>query len=268
MPQSDFTRHFLRRWRNGGFSWLADAVFNRVFPARPALRAPTVAAVAGRSGLEIGGPSRVFRPGGLLPVYGHAARMDNVNFTGQTAWESGLQDGGPFAFSPARPAGRQYLREAADLRGIADGAYDFVASSHCLEHSANPLRTLREWKRVTRRHGHLVVLVPDPARSFDHRRPVTSLAHLQDDLARGTGEDDLTHLEEILALHDLSRDPLAGTAEQFAARSRRNFENRCLHQHVFDLGLLQSALTAAGWTVLAAEKVRPVHLIALAENRG
>jgi hypothetical protein len=52
-------------------------------------------------------------------------------------------------------------------------------------------------------------------------------------------EDDLTHLDEILKMHDLKMDKLAGTFEQFKERSLKNFENRALHQHVFDMDVLK-----------------------------
>jgi SAM-dependent methyltransferase len=243
-------------------------VCNRLWPARPALAPAILKAVQNHAGLELGGPSRVFLAGKILPVYPRAARIDNVNFAGRTAWETNLRDGGEFHFDRARLPGRQFLREATDLHGIADATYGFVLSSHCLEHIANPLAALHEWRRVVRPGGHLVLLLPDPADTFDHRRPVTTLAHLQADFAGRTGEDDLTHLDEILALHDLRRDPLAGTPEEFRARSRRNAENRCLHHHVFDLALLRAVLETGGWIVAGTERVRPLHLLALARRPG
>ncbi|AOS44549.1 hypothetical protein Verru16b_01612 [Lacunisphaera limnophila] len=255
---------FLRRLRHADARTLTSAVYNRLWPARAALASAILAATRDRVGLEIGGPSRVFMAGKILPVYPVAARVDNVNFASQTAWEAGLRDDGAFGFDPRKAPGRQFLREATALHGIPDASYDFVLSSHCLEHVANPLAALREWRRVVRPGGHLVLLLPDRAHTFDHRRPVTSLAHLQDDDARGTGEDDLTHLDEILAQHDLRRDPWAGSPAEFAARSRRNAENRCLHHHVFDLPLQRASLEATGWNVTGTEAVRPLHLLALA----
>lgn len=241
-------------------------MLNRLWPARAALAPAILAATRGGRGLEVGGPSRVFEAGRLLPVYGAVASLDNVNFAHQTAWESGLQDGGEFRYDPAHAPGRQYVREATALHGIADGAYDFLLSSHCLEHVANPLAALAEWRRVVRPDGHLVLLLPDPTRTFDHRRPVTTLDHLRADRARGTEEDDLTHLEEILARHDLRRDPWAGSPTEFRARSLRNAENRCLHHHVFDVALLRAMLEECGWAVAGAERVRPLHLLALAHR--
>lgn len=256
------------RLRHTSARRLAVALFNRLWPARPALRPAVLSASNAKFCLEIGGPSRVFMRGNILPVYPQAARVDNVNFAGRTAWESGLRDGGDFVFDAGRPPGRQFIREATALQGIADGAYDMLLSSHCLEHTANPLAALREWCRVVRPGGHLVLLLPDPSRTFDHRRPLTTLAHLREDFSRSTGEDDLTHLDEILALHDLRRDPWAGAPTDFRARSLRNAENRCLHHHVFDIALIRAMLEECGWIVTGDEAVRPLHLLALARRPG
>lgn len=45
-----------------------------------------------------------------------------------------------------------------------DGAFDWVASSHLLEDFADWIPPLREWTRLVRRGGHLVILLPDRAR--------------------------------------------------------------------------------------------------------
>jgi SAM-dependent methyltransferase len=239
-----------------------------MFPAHPVMAKAICAAVQGRAGLEIGGPSRVFGRRGILPLYPRVATLDNANFGAETAWEAGLTERGEFRFDPGKPLGRQLLREATALTDIANDSYDFVLSAHCLEHVANPLAALLEWRRVVRPGGHLVLVLPDAVRSFDHARAVTSLDHLRTDYARATREDDLTHLDEILATHDLRRDPHAGSRAEFRARASRNPENRCRHHHVFDLALIRAALEETGWTVVGTEKVAPVHLLALAHNPG
>lgn len=266
MPAPSLGQRLARRLRSGGVRWLVDAVRDRLAPPRPAMRDSVLAALAARRGLEIGGPSRVFGPRGPLPVYPRAARIDNVNFATETAWEAQLRDGGEFRFAASHAPGTQWLREATELTGLGAAAYDFVLSSHCLEHVANPLAALREWRRVTRDGGHLVLILPDPTKTFDHRRPVTTLAHLREDFARHTREDDQTHLAEILASHDVARDAGVGSAEEFAARAARNAENRCLHHHVFDLALMSGALAETGWRVVATEAVRPIHLVAFAQK--
>lgn len=262
------TTILIKRLRHGGLRWLAGAVRNRVFPARPSFIADARSALENHCALEIGGPSRLFRSRGGLPAYDWLHQLDNVNFAAGTAWERNLSEGGEFRFHPAKPPGRQFLREAVALTGIADGAYDAVLSCHCLEHVANPLAALREWLRVTRPGGCLVLILPDPAHTFDHRRPVTTIGHLVSDYQRHTGEDDLSHLDEVLALHNLALDPAAGDSSAFAARSRANADNRCLHHHVFDIALMNAALAEAGWQTLAVEHLAPVHLAAFARKPG
>jgi len=221
----------------------------------------------GQAGLEVGGPSDVFRwRKGILPLYPVVGRLDNCNFAGRTVWQASHAEGQTFEFDPGRPAGWQYIAEASDLSSIASARYDFVLSSHALEHCANPLRALGEWLRVLRGGGALVLLLPHREGTFDHRRPVTALEHLVADERAGVGEDDLTHLEEILALHDLAKDPGGGTPEQFRERSLRNVENRCFHQHVFDTALVVALLDHVGVQLLAVETMVPFHVIAVARK--
>ncbi|WP_419319855.1 methyltransferase domain-containing protein [Caulobacter sp. ErkDOM-E] len=47
------------------------------------------------------------------------------------------------------------------LESVADETYDFVHSSHCLEHLLDPAVSLQNWLRVLKPGGHMVVMVPD-----------------------------------------------------------------------------------------------------------
>ncbi len=58
------------------------------------------------------------------------------------------------------PLGAQLAGAADDLHWFRDGSLDYVFSSHCLEHTADPAKTLREWTRVLRPGGSLVLLLP------------------------------------------------------------------------------------------------------------
>lgn len=51
--------------------------------------------------------------------------------------------------------------DAQYMRGIPDESFDFVYSSHCLEHMVDPSIALSNWWRILKRGGHLVVVVPD-----------------------------------------------------------------------------------------------------------
>lgn len=51
--------------------------------------------------------------------------------------------------------------DAQYLATVADGVYDFLHSSHCLEHMVDPGVALSNWVRVVRGGGYLVITVPD-----------------------------------------------------------------------------------------------------------
>ncbi|HEX5684726.1 MAG TPA: class I SAM-dependent methyltransferase [Ideonella sp.] len=51
--------------------------------------------------------------------------------------------------------------DAQLLASVADGSFDFVHSSHCLEHMVDPPTALGHWLRVLKPGGHLIVTVPD-----------------------------------------------------------------------------------------------------------
>jgi SAM-dependent methyltransferase len=51
--------------------------------------------------------------------------------------------------------------DAQKLENVDDGSFDFVFSSHCLEHVRDPMEALGNWIRVVRPGGHLVISVPD-----------------------------------------------------------------------------------------------------------
>jgi SAM-dependent methyltransferase len=51
--------------------------------------------------------------------------------------------------------------DAQLMAGVADGTFDFVHSSHCLEHMVDPQVALRNWIRVCKVGGYLVITVPD-----------------------------------------------------------------------------------------------------------
>lgn len=219
-----------------------------------------------KSGLEIGGPSGVFTKGGIFPVYSIVGKLDNCNFSNSTAWDVGDNHGNSFRFDKAKQDGHQHIGEATSLDAIASNSYDFVLSSHMLEHTANPIQALTEWMRLLRSNGTLVLILPNKKYTFDHRRPVTSLDHLIADFKAEMKEDDLTHLPEILALHDFQRDPDAGDKESFNLRCMQNVENRCFHHHVFDSQLATELVRHVGLTVLTVEEIAPHHIVLLAQK--
>lgn len=98
-------------------------------------------------------------------------RMRDPNFLLKYFRGNGLDVGGkpdPLSlythFFPLAENIRVWDKEDGDaefLKGIEDESFDFVHSSHCLEHLVNPEVGLRNWIRVLRPFGHLIVTIPD-----------------------------------------------------------------------------------------------------------
>ncbi len=259
-------KKIINTYRTLGIKGVVDASYHQVVPRRARCLNMALGIVSNSKGLEVGGPSDVFRPEGELPLYPEILNLDNCNFSQNTTWEGEVHGGLTFAYDSGRSLGHQYILDASALHALPSAGYDFVLSCHCLEHLANPLQGLSEWLRVLKDDGFLILLLPHKERTFDHRRPITSLQHLIDDFDKGVGEDDLTHLEEILELHDLDIDVEAGTPAEFEQRSRDNYNNRCIHQHVFDNQLVQEMLTYMQLQIHALENVLPFHIIAIAQK--
>jgi SAM-dependent methyltransferase len=98
-------------------------------------------------------------------------RAADINFTARYFVGDGIDIGGapdPLTlyaqFFPRM--GKVRIWDLADgdaqlMEGIADASVDFVHSSHCLEHLVDPVVGLRNWFRILKPGGHLVVIVPD-----------------------------------------------------------------------------------------------------------
>jgi len=222
---------------------------------------------AGKHGIEIGGPSKAFTGKGIFPVYPLVGSLDNCTFGNDTIWEGHIEEGRTFRFDRSKPAGMQHIAEATEMGRIPAATYDFVLASHVLEHIANPILALSEWKRLLKDQGVLVLILPQKDRTFDYRRPVTTLEHLIADFNGKVTEEDLTHLPEILSLHDLGRDAEAGEVELFKLRSMHNSQNRCLHHHVFDADLTVRLSEYMRLEVRAIEEVQPHHILLVAQRQ-
>lgn len=254
----------IRFWRVYGTLGVLQVARDRYFHSTLKI-APAVSALC-RSAkvLEIGGYSSFFAAGGLLPIYPVVHVLDNVNYAANNMWNNTLPDG--TSSIPGRPPGRQYLREATSLTGLSSTAYDVVISSHTLEHVANPLLALREWRRVCRRSGTLILILPHRDGTFDWRRPVTTMAHLLHDEALPALESDLSHMDEVLRLHDIDRDPGVPSLTVFRERTKNNPIFRAMHHHVFDIRLAIAAVEQTGWHIEMVEARRPHHIAIVARN--
>ena len=100
-----------------------------------------------------------------------ARRLADPNFSNRYFVGAGLDIGGkpdPLALYAGMFSRMAAVRtwdwedgDAQFLTGLDDDALDFVHSSHCLEHLVDPREGLRNWFRVVKPGGHLVITVPD-----------------------------------------------------------------------------------------------------------
>lgn len=98
-------------------------------------------------------------------------RLSQPNFTNRYFVGDGIDIGGrpdPLVLYKDVFGGMRSVRtwdiedgDAQLMSGVADATFDFVHSSHCLEHLHDPAEGLRNWLRVAKPGGHVVVTVPD-----------------------------------------------------------------------------------------------------------
>ncbi len=180
-------------------------------------------------GVEIGGPSST---GDIL--YKNAKTIDNVIFSKNTIWSNHTDEYNYYN----NKKGKLIINDAVNISHVQNERYDFVFSSHSLEHIANPLKAINEWLRIIKNNGYVIIIVPEKSRCFDHKRNYSKFSTLLSQYEKNVGEDDLSTLPEILSKHDLSLDLAAGNLENFRKRSLDNFNNRCLHHYVYNDDLL------------------------------
>lgn len=87
---------------------------------------------------------------------------------------------------------------------LDDGKWDYIFSSHCLEHLVNPVAALEHWKTRLRAGGTLFLYLPHPDMAY--WRPQNCRKHLHTwrpaemaDLLRDLGFIDVIHGERDLA---------------------------------------------------------------------
>jgi len=98
-------------------------------------------------------------------------RMHEPNFSNRYFVGSGLDIGGgpdPLGLYvelfPRMRGVKVWDKEDGDaqsLEGIKPGQFDFVHSSHCLEHLDDPSIGLKNWFRAVKSGGYLIITVPD-----------------------------------------------------------------------------------------------------------
>ena len=96
------------------------------------------------------------------------------------------------------------LKDGGDAMDLPLGPFDYVFSSHCLEHLANPISALEHWKTRLRHGGVLFLYLPHP--DMEYWLPQHCRKHLHAwrpevmaQIVRDLGFSDVLHSERDLA---------------------------------------------------------------------
>lgn len=116
------------------------------------------------------------------------------------------------------------------LASIEDGQLDFIIANHLLEHTENPIGTIRNHLRKLRDDGVLFYAVPDKWDCFDRDRPITPFEHLVRDDREGPMVSRLEHFYEWVTLTDKVSEP---DAIEHRVQHLMSM-NYSIHFHVWD----------------------------------
>ena len=146
---------------------------------------------------------------------------------------------------------------------VTDTQFDFLFSSHCLEHCPNTLKTLYEWKRVMKPGGTMFLILPHGDRTFDRYRAKTTLQHHISDFEALNDAPDYSHVEEIKAGWSKNADFEAGKTRYEAewAASVWDFDfrikNGVIHYHVWTQNEMIDLLKFIGLRILYVMDIVP-----------
>jgi len=82
-----------------------------------------------------------------------------------------------------------YVSPTGDLSIVEDSAFDFVFSSHCIEHQPDLIRHLNQVARILRPNGRYILIIPDKRYCLDHYIAPSTVA----DVIQAGHERRITH---------------------------------------------------------------------------
>lgn len=196
-----------------------------------------------KEGIEVGGPSKIFGN----TIYDVCKSCDGVNFSDDTVWWK--KKSKVYEYKDKK-LGEVFIDDAVELKDVVNGKYGFYVSSNNIEHLANPMKAISEAYRVIKKDGYALIIAPMKRTNFDHNRKFTSFDHILNDYHNKVGEDDISDLSDIEKMHDYDMDPLCGGKNKFHDRALNNYNNRCLHHHVFNEKTLAEMFEYFGFSIV------------------
>lgn len=103
--------------------------------------------------------------------------------------------------------------------------------------------------------------------TLDYYRNTTSISHLKEDMTKDIGEDDLTHIHELIEIAESQEDN-----QQIINNIRKLYENnynyRCIHHHAFNTRLSIEMIDYIKMQIIDLNIKLPYHIIILAQKKS
>jgi SAM-dependent methyltransferase len=152
----------------------------------------------------------------------------------------------------------EVVDDGETLATVADASVDFIVANHFMEHTQDPIGTLKHHLRVLRPGGILYLAIPDKRRTFDRPRPVTPLEHVVRDHLEGP--EGSRHEHYLEWAQEVSR-VLNDVPDHLVADDAATLEaaGYSIHFHVW---------TPLAWLRLVewVGRTEPLDLVACAQN--
>ncbi len=113
-----------------------------------------------------------------------------------------------------RPLHVSFVADGETMACVRDEALDFLIANHVIEHTQDPIGTLKTFCAKLKRGGVIYMAVPELTKTFDHKRTPTTWEHLLADHQDGPQHSRLQHYMEWATL---VQDRSGTDAERFAA---------------------------------------------------
>jgi SAM-dependent methyltransferase len=210
--------------------------------------------ISGR-GVEVGAGSRPFPiPDGVTCLYGDVRD------------KGGLET----YFGTTEVSFSEHI-DAQTMAGIPPGSLDFVISAHVIEHLFDPLGSLAATITTLKPGGVMLLVIPEMTKTWDCRRPPTTLAHVIAD-SRDGGEGTRLHayLEHTRYVHpeitgtEIPEDLVEADARAIMAAGMD------IHVHAWRArdarDMLEYASSMNGFAIVAARSVVNENIFVLRKN--
>jgi len=211
-----------------------------------------------KKGIEFGGPTELFQePRHNMLLYPYVI-LDGGNLYEDNFFQEKITN----VFSYSNKIGAQIKVDCAnvdDIKNIKD-KYDFVVTSHVIEHIANPIKAIKSWSdNILVSGGYILSVIPDYRYCFDRKRPITSIEHIVSDYNNNVNEDDKTHIEEQKSMHDWTY----GGHKDFYKLCENNGKTRVVHHHTFTPETVELLFIKAGLKPIMTFKHDDLNIINL-----